>query len=297
MKHSKEIIINSSLRDKIASELPDIELKFIDKEIQLKYDRDEKHKFNKWYIHTTLLKIFALEYFNNLIEFFAEIRYATITVKCYISQIKEYDLTEEENNDYKWICKFYIESAVYRYYSFWEIVGRFFNAFFNLKLEVGKKYPEKENSYFFGRQVIEKIVVKFSHPLLYQLLEIWGDSNNILEYRSEKTHISNPNLEGMPTIEIIKKYIEEKTEAELKFKKGYSIDYLEKLLNDIYYNSKKSLELLSILLDIGHQEIQIIQKDELEHSNIIIPDFKFIEEFNRLVRENNLRVQKNKKQV
>lgn len=268
-----ELEITSKLK------LPDINL--LNKQINFKVDQHNQNTISKKYIKAFLYKLNSIQYFNDLIELFNELKYSHIMVLC--NHRFSIELNPELKDSYNWKLKYYFENSVFRYYSFWELTGRFLNSYFDLRLEFDKKDYNKEGKFFFGRDVYPKIRTKYYHNYLAELFEIYESSKEIFDYRVEKTHKSNPSLEGVNIFDAVRKFVENRTITELRIRDNFSSDKLKYLSEDIYDKIVHSLETLGKFFEVGHDEVEFLDKEDPYKSVIKIPTKEEIIKINQIV--------------
>ena len=261
---------------------PILNIKLLDKSVTLKYNREEVNKFTESYIKSVLFKWYAMPYFNDLNQIYYEIRYSFVRAKSHIELHKKTDYDNINQNIHAWRIKYYSENLIYRYYSLWELVGRFLNCYFNLKLDVSSKKPEKEKTFFFS-DVLKIVTAKYNHHLLLELFQIWGNNQRIFKYRMIKTHKRNPVLENTPASEFVRKYVQDKSTFTLKKSEGVSIQKFEDICEQVLNSSKRIIELCGIFFDIGHDEVQKLEKVK-EKPKIITLEMKSINSLNKMLK-------------
>jgi len=250
--------------------LPDINL--LNRNVHFSYDERYKERLTDKYVQSFLCKLRSLQYFIDLIELFNEIKFS------HIKTLANYRFSRELNNkkkdEYSWQMKYYFENSIYRYYSYWELIGCFFNSFFDLRLELDKKNHNKEGKFFFARDVYPMIQAKYYHKYLAQLFEVYESSQKIFDYRIKKTHKNNPTIEGTNFDEVVRYIMENEDKYELRIRENYSIDSIKQLSEQIYQNILDTLEILGNFFEVGHDEIELLGKGNLYDSRIIIPNKK-----------------------
>ncbi|MCH7962537.1 MAG: hypothetical protein IH852_01210 [Bacteroidetes bacterium] len=271
------------IEQEIASnlKLPDINL--LNKQPKFKVDIRYQKTITKKYIKSFLYKLNTFQYFNDLIELFNELKYSHLMVLCNYRFSSEFNPDLKES--YNWKLKYHFENSVYRYYSFWELIGRFLNSYFDLRLEFDKNDYHKEGNFFFGRDVYPKIHTKYYHNYLAELFEIYESSKEIFDYRIEKTHKSNPSLEGVDLFDSVRTIMEDRTLTELRIRNNYSAEKLKKLSEEIYENIVHTLEMLGIFYEVGHDEVEFLDKEDPYKSVITIPTKEEIIKINQIINK------------
>ena len=150
--------------------------------------------------------------------------------------------------------KYYVENAIYRYYSFWEYVGRFFNEYYDLKLDVNQKDLSKEKDFYFARQVLKIVIKDYYHKILTDILELWAKSKEVFDYRIIKTHKHNPRI-GEKILKMTKEQTPKGRTLKFDVGKEYSGSDFLKLLMISHKHSRLALEYISDFFDIGHSEV------------------------------------------
>lgn len=277
-----DLAFTNELRNKVASTIPNIKEGVVEKSITIEYKREEAFKYNEQYVREQANKICALEYFNNLLEVFSEIRYSAISAEC-CRELLKYELaSEDEKSELIWRFKYYAESAIYRYYSFWEYVGRFFNEYLGLQLEVDKTDYNREKDFHFARQVLDIVLKKYYHKLIAFIFELWGKSKDVFDYRIIKTHKHNPRL-GENLFQLTQKRTNKGRTIKFDVGTEYTGVDLVKLLMITHKHSRMTLEYISEFFDIGHTYTQKNIR-EPDKPLIIIPDQKTIQQFQKILR-------------
>lgn len=278
---------SDELRNKVASTIPNIEPKILDKSISIQFKQSEAFKYTQQYVSSQANKMYALNYFFDLADLYNEIRYSTISAECCRELMKTTEAQLHEKQELGWRFKYYVDSAIYRYYSFWEYVGRFFNEYFDLKLDVNKKDYEKEKEFNFARQVLNILIKDYNHKILLSILELWAKSKDIFDYRIIKTHKRNTRI-GEQILKITKQRNAKGRTLKFDVGKEYTGDDLLRLIMSTHKNSRLTLGYISEFFDIGHDEIIKSAVQPESKSLILIPDTKTIIQFQKIVRSDSL---------
>ena len=217
-----ELEVSSSLK------LPDINI--LNKSLKFEYDFRDPQKINIKYIKSFLFKLNSFQIFNDIIELFNEIKYSHLNTLCNYRFMN--DLNPEMKESYKWKLKYHFDNSVYRYYSFWELIGQLLNSYFDLRFEFNKK----RRGVFYFKDVYSKVCEKYYHKYLAELFEIYESSKEIFNYRITKTHKSNPTIEGMNILDAIRTIKDNQTKTELRIRENYSSNKIKALSENIYNN-------------------------------------------------------------
>ena len=282
---------SNELRNQVASKMPNINSNVVNISIALDSKEERKYAGKYDYVHYQSNKFHSLNYFLYLVEIFNEIRYAAISAECCRELLKNKEATKDDLEELGYRFKFYVDSAIYRYYSFWEIVGRFFNEYFDLKLDIDQKNYDKEKGFYFNREVINRIIKDYDHKLLVEVISYWENSQNIFEYRTIKTHTRNTRV-GNEILKLTK--IKEPSGRTLKIDVGkeFTFNELLKLLMDCHKYARMSLEVLRQLFDLKPDEFEMLKKDYTPKSSILLPDNKTIFQFQKIVTCDSLLIKK-----
>ncbi|MBX3006383.1 MAG: hypothetical protein KF816_00010 [Melioribacteraceae bacterium] len=282
-----EIGFTDELRNKIAETIQNIDPKILDKSISIEFKQSEAFKYTQQYETAQANKIYALNYFFDLVDLFNEIRYSAISAECCRELLKKSEAQLHERQELGWRFKYYVDSAIYRYYSYWEYVGRFFNEYFDLKLDVDKKDNEKEKDFYFARQVLNILIKEYSHKILVSLLELWAQSKEVFDYRIVKTHKRNTRI-GEEILKLTKERSAEGRTLKFDVGKDYSGDDLLRLLKSTYKNARLGLGYISEIFEKGHDEFIKNSSEKENKSHIIIPDTKTILQFQKIIKSDSL---------
>lgn len=288
-----EIGFTEELRKKVASNIPNIDPKILEKSISIEYKQSESYKYTQHYITSQTNKIYAFNYFLDLADLFNEIRYSVISAECCRELLKNPEAQLQEKQKLGWRFKYYVDSTIYRYYSFWEYVGRFFNEYFDLQLDVDKKDYEKEKDFFFARQVLNILIKDYNHKILKSILELWAKSKDIFDYRIIKTHKRNTRV-GEQILKMTKERTAQGRTLKFDVGKEFTGDDLLCLLMSTHKNARMALTNISEFFDIGHNEVSKNTSQPDTKSLILIPDTKTILQFQKIVKSDSLLI-KNKR--
>ena len=282
--------LNSEIILQTEKSIPKIDIELLNKSITFRYDKEHPELFTEHYIRATLFKWYSMFYLTDLHQLYLEVRYSYVRFLCHLEFYNSRGVVENQRIEHQWKMKYYAESAIYRYYSVWEIIGRFINAYFNLKLDENKKNKKTGKKFFFQKDVMKVVTKKYYHPLLSKIFELHGRGQEILKYRIIKTHMKNPKIEGASAHEMVKEIIGDRSKFILSREDEITIDELTALCENLYYCSKESIEYCGRFFDIGHDEAKHLEKDEKpEISKIIVPKPEVIKSINLMLAK---RVQK-----
>lgn len=270
-KEKIEIEVSSSLKQ------PDIN--FLNKTIKFEYDFRNPKYVTKKYVKSFLFKLNSFPIFNDLIELFNEIRYSHTRAIC--NYRFSLELNPEMKDTYVWKLKYHYENSVYRYYSYWELIGQFLNSYFDLRFE----FDKKNRGIFYFKDVYKKVQEKYYHKYLVILFEIYESSKTIFDYRKKKTHKINPTLDGKNIFDSVRTIIDKQTKTELRIRESYSADKLKILSDNIYKNTLNALETLGRFYEVGHNEVQFLDKEDPYKTVIIKPTKEEIIRINQLVNK------------
>lgn len=279
--------IESDIIEQLENSIPKIRLELLDKNVALNYDEKYPERFNEKYLRSVLFKWYSMYYLTDLVQLYKEVRFSYIKFLYHIECFRNQNNDKSMEATHKWKMKYYAESAIYRFYSVWEIIGRFINSYFNLKLDENKKNKKTEKKFYFQRDVLRVVSKKYYHPKLSKIFELHGEGQDILKYRIIKSHKKNPKIEGDSAFEMVKKVFEDKSHFILTKQDELSIDDFEKLCEKLYYIMKESIEICGRFFDVGHDETKYLEKNEKqEKSNIIVPSPKLIKSINIILSRN-----------
>ena len=122
---------SSEILEKYENSTPSIDIKLLKKSISFSYNKQESSKFTEYYFKSTLLKWYSMPYLDDLYQIFYEIRYSYIRHKSHLELYYKIKNNNQNKEIHSWRNKYYTENLIYRYYSLWEMIGRFFNCYFN----------------------------------------------------------------------------------------------------------------------------------------------------------------------
>ena len=267
----------TELLNTVSLSVPDFDIELLQKKVTLKYVEEDSKNFTGKYYRSVLFKWLSYPILYDIYTLFTEIRYSYLYVLSF-QEIKKEQKSESHVFFIDWKIKYYSENAIFRYYSLWEYTGRFFNTYFNLKLDQGKKNITKEQRFYFSRNVLKIIIKKYNHHLLVKLFELWGKNHDLLDYRSKKTHFDNPNLSNINSFTFNKSFLERKTKHSLVRKEGIKIDEFIEKCNRIFNVSLEVVNILFKFYDIGHSQVEKLEK-EINVSNIIKPNISEVAKY------------------
>lgn len=289
-----ELGFSNSLRKKMSESLPSIDPAIFDITTSIDSEMEKIYEGKYDYVQHQSSKFHSLNYFLYLTEIFNEIRYAAISAECCLELSKNEDATKKDLEDLGYRFKFYVDSSIYRYYSFWEIVGRFFNEYFDLQLEVNQKNYDKEKGFYFGRDVLDKIIRDYEHKMLIEILTLYEKSKNIFEYRTLKTHKRNTRI-GEQILKLKKERKPNGRTLKIDIGKEFSFNELLKLLMDSHKFARLTIEIIRKFFDLAPDEFEMFKKKNKAKSLIIIPDEKTVTKFQKIIKYNSLIIKPNKK--
>ena len=266
-----ELEVSASLR------LPDINL--LNKSLKFDYDFRKPENLTKKYIKSFLFKLNSFQIFNDLIELFNEIKYSHLISLC--NYRFSLELIPEMKDAYIWKLKYHFENSVYRYYSYWELMGQLLNSYFDLRFE----FDKKKKGIFYFKDVYRKVREKYYHKHLVSLFEIYESSKLIFDYRINKTHKINPSLDGVNIFDAVRTIMDNQTKTELRIREGYSVDKLKILSDNIYKNTLDSLETLGKFYEVGHDEVEFLDKEDPYKTVIIKLTKEEIIRINQLINK------------
>lgn len=286
-----DIGFTDELKKKVSESIPNIDSNIVNVSIAIDSKEERKYAGRYDYIRFQSNKIHAFNYFLFLVEIYNEIRYSAVSAECCRALIKNPDATKSDINELGFQFKYYVDSAIYRYYSYWEIVGRFFNEYFDLKLDINPKDYEKEKGFYFGREVLDKIIKEYDHKMVLDVISFWEKSKNIFDYRTIKTHNRNTRV-GEEILKMTK--VREPRGRTLKIDVGkeFSFADLLKLLMDSHKYSRLTLGIFRKFFDLKPDEFEMLKKNSGSKSLILIPDNKTIYQFQKIVTCDSLIIKK-----
>jgi hypothetical protein len=170
---------------------------------------------------------------------------------------------------------------VFRYYSYWELIGQFLNYYFDLRFD----FDKKRRGIFYFKDVYRKVGEKYFHKYLVSLFEVYESSKTIFDYRTKKTHKINPSLDGKNIFDSVRTIIDNQTKTALRIRESYSADKLKILSDNIYNNTLNALETLGRFYEVGHKEVQFLDKEDPYKTVIIKPTKEEIIRINQIVNK------------
>ena len=117
-------------------------------------------------------------------------------------------MTEWYSSDEEFLAYYYLDNAIFRVSSLWDMLAQLYNIILDLGLDIhkinyGKFFKSKKDAFKEFKDISDYLDEPIPENMDYESKEIWkGNHKYLHEYRNMQTHIKTKSLTGLSNLDI-----------------------------------------------------------------------------------------------